>query len=341
MHPYSVDETGVADGSISKVLVTGATGFVGQALCAALDRRGIVPVRALRSTTGMQPVRANDLLVGDLSANVAWDTALQNVDAVVHLAAHVHQMNGSNEDRFREVNWLATEHLAKRAQAAGVKRFVFMSTVKVHGERTDPGSSFREGDAPAPQDAYARSKWRAEQCLEEIGSSGAMAVTILRPPLVYGPGVKANFLALLKLATTGWPLPLAGISNARSLIYVDNLVSALALALTAAPCATGVRTFLVSDQHDLSTTDLIASMRVALNRPRRLFAMPRAWLEFAGLLGGQAEKIRRLTESLRVDSGKFSAELGWHPPFTVERAVALTCDWYRATALKSAGPRAQ
>jgi nucleoside-diphosphate-sugar epimerase len=225
----------------------------------------------------------------------------------------------------RRVNRDATLALARAAQRAGVRRFVFLSTIKVNGERTGD-APFSERDTPAPADPYAQSKWEAEQGLGEIAAGGALELVVLRPPLVYGPHVKGNFLRLMKLVARRVPLPLGGVDNRRSLIYVGNLASAIERACRAA--ARG--TFLVSDGTDLSTADLLRKLGEAMGRPARLFPLPAALLGALGRAAGKGDEVRRMLESLRVDCSAARRELQWQIPFTVEQGLRETADWFAA-----------
>lgn len=258
-----------------KALVTGATGFVGKALCAGLSASGYGVVPAVRCNSGLP----HEMVVGNLDASTDWRSALSGCDAVVHLAARVHVMDDTSQNPlalYRETNTEATLNLARRAAQAGVKRFIFISTIKVNGEGRD--EPYRETDAPAPKDAYAISKWEAEQGLQRIARETGLEVVILRPPLVYGPGVKANFLRLMRTVEKGWPLPLGAIRNRRSLLYLGNFVDAIRLCVEH-PAAAG-QTFLVDDGQPVSTPDLIRAVAHAMGRPARLLS--------AGGAGGRA-----------------------------------------------------
>jgi UDP-glucose 4-epimerase len=273
-------------------------------------------------------------VVGDLTAWVDGDSSafprndlggsmFAGVDVVVHLAARVHVMDDMDQNplaSYRATNLDATPNLARQAADARVKRFVFISSIKVNGEGGD--AAYREIDAPAPADAYAISKWEAEQGLWRIARETGLEVVILRPPLVYGPGVKANFLRLMQLIQKGWPLPLGAIRNRRSLLYLGNLVDAIRLCAEH-PAAAG-QTFLLDDGEAVSTPDLIRAVAHAMGRTARLPAVPVRVIEFAGVLLGKRAAVARLTGSLWVDSSLIRSQLNWTPPYSMEAGLAAT-----------------
>jgi nucleoside-diphosphate-sugar epimerase len=246
-----------------KVLVTGSNGFVGRAVLKQLNvMKGLQAVGVVRHTAGF--TGATVVKVGDLTAQTDWSFALADADAIVHHAARVHVMQETEIDpltSFRAVNVEGTLNLASQAAAAGVKRFVFISSVKVHGESTQPGRAFTEADAPNPEDAYGQSKHEAEMGLRQLSTDTGMEVVIIRPPLVYGPGVKANFAALMRAVQRGWPLPLGAVHNLRSLVALSNLADFIVSCITHPQAAH--QTFLVSDGQDLSTTELVRGMAQA------------------------------------------------------------------------------
>ena len=311
-------------------LVTGGTGFVGRALCARLVAEGFLvrasvraPASGLGLSSGMEAVTT-----GDLAPDTRWEEALSGVDVVFHLAARVHMMRETAPDpepEYRRVNVAATEHLARRAAAARVRRFIFVSTTKVLGEGRD--APYSDADPPAPEDAYGRSKWEAEKVLQSVSAETGLHVIVVRPPLVYGPGVKANFLRLLKAVDRGLPLPFGSIRNRRSLVLVDNLADALR-SCAMAPLA-GNRTFLVSDGEDVSTAELARRMARALGRPARLLPVPPSLLRAGARLLGRGSAAERLTGSLTVDSRGIREALDWRPPFDLDTGLARTAEWYR------------
>ncbi len=310
-------------------LVTGANGFVGQALCKEMLRRGWRVRGALRQA-GHLTVGTEPLIVGNIDGNTDWSVALRGIDVVIHLAARVHVMKDIAADplaKFLKVNLHGTANLARQAARAGVKRFVYVSSIKVNGEGTTGMQAFSESDEPDPQDPYAISKWRAEQDLQHIAQETGLEAVIVRPPLVYGPGVKGNFISLVAAIDRGIPLPLAGANNLRSLVYVGNLVDALIVCATH-PDAAG-QTYLVSDGDDVSTAMLVEKIAQALGRNSRSFYFPPALLRAMAVVLRRAEQVDRLFGSLRADDKKIRRELVCSPPYTLEQGLRATADWYR------------
>ena len=308
------------------ILISGATGFVGQALVAALRAQQCSVGRALRQAIADD--EPGDVVVGDIGPDTDWLAALRDADCVVHLAARTHVLDERSADAleaYRRINVLGTIRLAQLAAAAGVRRLVFLSSVKVNGDATT-SRAYTENDAPMPQDAYGITKREAEDALRRIGSETRMEVVILRPPLVYGPGVKGNFLRLLRLIERGLPLPLASVDNRRSLIYVENLVNAI-IACVNAPAAAG-KTYLVSDGEDVSTPALIGKLATAMGRSPRLLPCPVALLNLGAAMVGKRAAAARLTGSLRVDSSRIRAELGWVPRYSLDQGLNATAQWY-------------
>ena len=311
-----------------KILVTGATGFVGTALINRLGREGFMVRAAVLAgeKTDHLPASAEKIMAPPLPDMTGYAELLRGTDAVVHLAARVHIMQDGAADpltEFRKVNVTGTERLARLAAATGVRRMVFLSSVKVHGEgRAAP---YTETDPLFPIDHYGVSKQEAEDALRRVAAETGLEVVIIRPPLVYGPGVKANFLKLLKTVRMGIPLPFGCIRNRRSLIGLGNLVDAV-LACACHPKATG-NTYLVSDGEDVSTPELARRIASALGCPARVVPVPMAIMHLAGMLTGKRAEVARLAGSLTVDTGKIRRDLGWRPPFTMEQGLAETADW--------------
>jgi len=306
------------------ILVTGSTGFIGRALIDRLhEEHAHLPVRAsCRASAGTLAPGVQSICVRDLLPDTEWSAALQRVDAVLHCAARVHVMRDASRDplsEFRQVNVQGTLNLARQAAAMGVKRFVFVSSVKVNGELTRLGSPFHAADAPAPMDAYGVSKWEAEIGLRAIAQETGMEVVIIRPPLVYGPGVKANFASMVRWLQRGIPLPLGAIHNLRSLVALDNLVD-LIITCIHHPAAAN-QTFLVSDGEDVSTTELLQRMGAALGKPARLLPVPQRLLEWGAALVGKQAVAQRLFSSLQVDISATRQLLGWTPPVSLEQGL--------------------
>jgi nucleoside-diphosphate-sugar epimerase len=312
-------------------LVTGANGFVGSALCARL-RSDFTPVRGAVRTSNSQAAGVQDIPICSVALDTDWTSALKNVGYVVHLAARVHIMNDTNTDplaEFRRVNVEGTVNLARQAATAGVKRFIFLSSVKVNGEFTQPNSPFTAADTPSPMDPYGVSKYEAEQALREIAAETGMEVVIIRPPLVYGPGVKANFESMMRWLARGVPLPLAGVTeNRRSLVALDNLVHLIFTCLRHPAAAN--QTFLVSDGEDLSTAALLRRMGEAQGSPARLFYAPVSVLELGAAILGKHSIYHRLCGSLQVDIRKTRDLLGWSPKVTVDEGLRRAAAGFRA-----------
>jgi len=273
------------------------------------------------------------VVVGDL-ADAALDAACAGADAVVHLAARTHVMQETAADAeaaYRRTNVDATRRLAEAAVRSGVRRFIFLSSIKVNGEATH-GTPYSEASRPAPEDAYGRSKLAAEQALTAAAGT-AMETVILRPPLLYGPGVKGNLLTLMRALARGIPLPLGALDNRRSLLGIENLVSALTLALTH-PAAAG-RTFLVADGEDLSSPQLARLIAAGLDTPARLLPVPAPLLRFAGALTDKRAAVARLTGSLQIDGRAIRGTLGWQPPVPAAEGLARMARWYHREVVHS------
>jgi nucleoside-diphosphate-sugar epimerase len=288
--------------------------------------------------------------ISSIGSDTDWTNTLHGVTCVIHLAARVHVMreNAQNPlEEFRKVNVAGTEHLARSAAASGVKRLVYVSSIKVNGEYTSLidasvlphsvssdfskagaiSSVFTENDDPKPQDAYGISKCEAEQVLHRVAVETGLEVVIVRPPLVYGAGVKGNFVQMLNVLFRNIPLPFASVRNLRSLVYVENLVDALIVCVIH-PAASG-QTYLISDGEDISTPDLLRQLGAAMGHPARFLPCPSALLKLAGRLVGKSAQVDRLLGSLQIDSSKIRRELGWRPPYTLQQGLQATAEWYR------------
>jgi UDP-N-acetyl-alpha-D-quinovosamine dehydrogenase len=302
-----------------RVLITGPSGFIGSALSAELTSLGHEVIPAVRRASGLR----SEVLVGDIGPNTDWTGALERVDAVVHLAARVHIMHDTATDplqAFRDVNTVGTLSLAVQAAGANVKRLIYLSTIKVNGEGSF--SPYRETDVPSPRDPYAISKYEAEQGLLELAAKGGLEVVILRPPLVYGPGVGGNFRALMNAVRDGIPLPFGGVHNQRSLLFLGSLVDAIRVCLDHPAAAN--KTYVISDGEDISTPDLIRRLARAMNRPARLLPVPRVLLAMTGRLFGKHQAMTKLLGSLTVDNSAIARDLGWNPPYNLDDGLRIT-----------------
>lgn len=321
-----------------RILVTGANGFVGTALCRRLRELGVLVRATVRNQANLPhswTSASKDLewvVLHDRSDDNETQHALESICAVVHLAARVHVMVDEASDplrEFRQVNCAWTERLARAAASQGVHRFVYLSSIKVNGEQTVV--PFTEQDPPKPQDPYGVSKWEAEQVLARVSMQTEMETVVVRSPLVYGPGVRGNFLQLLNIIRRGFPFPLASIRNQRSLVYLGNLVDAVARCAQD-PRAAG-RTYLVRDGEDLSTPELVRRLGVAMESRVCLWSCPTTFLYWMGQVAGKREIIDRLVGSLQVNSSKIQTELDWHPPFTVDAGLSETAAWFQARTM--------
>ncbi len=304
--------------------MTGANGFVGNFLCEELKDNGYTVFTATRTVNALNSDFAQ-CIIGSVNGNTDWSSCLNAIDLVIHLAARVHVMNDTSADplaEFRQVNVDGTLNLARQAARAGVKRFIFVSSVKVNGEQTETAKPFTEDTVPNPQDAYGISKFEAERGLLKIAQETGMEVVIIRPPLVYGAGVKANFASMMRAVKRGIPLPLGAIHNQRSFVYVGNLVSMMMCCIDHPAAANQV--FLVSDGHDLSTTELLRACASALGVSARLLPVPQKLLELGAAVLGKHAVAQRLCGNLQVDISKARSLLGWTPPFSVAEGLKAT-----------------
>lgn len=318
---------------MTAILVTGANGFIGVSLCHDLVLRAYKVKGATRLATVLGG-NVENCLVKTLDETTDWSGALQNIEVVVHLAARVHVMRDSSSnplDEFRRTNVAGTENLARQAALAGVRRLVYVSSIKVNGEEQAGERAYSELDVAAPQDPYGISKWEAEQALHQVAQETGLEVVVVRPPLVYGAGVKGNFIQMMRMVARGIPLPLGIVNNQRDLIYVGNLVDALIICATH-PSAAG-QTYLVRDGESVSTTELLQRLAHVLDVPARLIPAPASLLRLAGRLSGKSAQIGRLLGSLRVDDAKIRRELGWTPPYSLQQGLRATATWYNSIKL--------
>lgn len=315
---------------MSSILITGATGFVGQYLVKELIKNNYsisVTIRKAEDKNKL-PEKVNSFVVNSLNDTLPLEF-LQNQEVIIYLAARVHQMNdnaSSSLEAYREINTYAPISLAQQAVQNGVKRFIYLSSIKVNGEGTLK-TPYKENDKPNPVDPYGQSKWETEQRLFKLAEETGLEVVIIRPPLVYGAGVKANFLQLIKIISKGLPLPLGGINNSRSLVYVGNLVDAIITCIDRTEAKN--QTFIVSDGEDLSTPELIRRIGKAMNKTPLLLPIPSSLIKIGTKLLGKGEAGDRLLGSLQVDSSKIRETLNWRSPYTVDEGLKITADWFK------------
>lgn len=312
-----------------KVLLTGGSGFIGRAVCERLSSESEIELFPIVRSAENSAPGMNCGVVRDISAKTPWQELLSGVDLIIHTAARVHVMNDSAADpmaEFRRINVDGTLNLARQAAEAGVKRFVFLSSIKVNGDNTKPGMAFRADDPPAPADPYGKSKHEAELELQRLSQVSGMEVVVIRPPLVYGPRVRANFLAMMRWIDKGWPVPLGNVDNRRSLVALDNLVDLIRTCCVHPAAANQV--LLVSDDEDVSTNELLRRIGVALRKPVRFLPIPSGLVRtLAGFTGKQAQ-VGRMLGSLQVDIGKTHKLLGWSPVVNMEEALQDTVRHY-------------
>jgi len=315
---------------MTKILITGATGFVGRALFENLMFKKKYLVHLTTRTNQEKLFEGGKTFnIGEIDSNTNWKDALNGVSCIVHCAARAHMMEKKQTDSlnsYSRINVDGTRNLANQAVGIGIKRFIFLSSVKVNGEETIASKSFKYDDIPQPEDAYGISKWEAEQALLEISKKTGLELVIIRVPLIYGVGVKGNFLRLLDLIYKQIPLPLFNINNSRSFIGLDNLVDLITHCIDH-PKATG-KTFLVSDGEDISTPDLIRKLSQIMGRSTRLFSFPISIFKLVGYLIGKNPEVNRLIGSLRVNSSHTRKILEWNPPFSLDEGLEKTVRWY-------------
>lgn len=312
---------------MSSFLVTGANGFIGRHLVSTLAQRGFAVKQAVRQKTELTD---GIYAIGDIGPNTDWDSALDHVDIVVHLAARVHCLDHKtavSANEYKITNVLGTERLARRAAANGVRRLVYLSSIGVNGSQSGTGI-FAEDDRPDPYDAYTSSKWEAEKILGTVAHQTGLEIVILRPPLVYGRGNPGNFLRLLRLVSSGWPLPLRAFNERRSLVFVGNLVDAIIRCAIHSDAAG--QTYLVRDGEDISTSELVQRLTELMGRSSRLFSVPPSWLRLMGMVIGKSADIDRLLNPLILDDSKIRVTLGWQPPFSLADGLRETVSWFVA-----------
>jgi nucleoside-diphosphate-sugar epimerase len=316
---------------LTSILVTGASGFVGRAVCGRALLLSFKVKGSHRSVNSgaLVPEGVEKLLMASIDGDTDWSNALDGVDTVIHLAGRVHVLGDPGPDElsiYRRMNTAATERLARMA-ATRARRFVYVSTIKVNGEETFT-TPFTESDTPKPQDAYAISKWEAEQVLRRIGAETGLEVVILRPPLVYGEGVGANFGRLIRLVERRIPLPLRSVANRRSLLFVKNLADAILWSISHPKAVS--ETFLLSDGEDISTPELVRRMADAMKLSTRMFWFPSSLLTVSARIAGKSAEAKRLFGSLTLDSTKFRLKTGWAPSYTLSQGIKETVAWYLA-----------
>ncbi len=313
----------------TRILLTGATGFIGQALLATFLKKNMETIVSLRFPSEVVPKEITQYVLGKITAKTDWSLVLEAVGIVIHAAARVHVMKDRAADpleSFRNTNTVATLNLARQAVDSGVKRFIFISSIKVNGETSLPGRPFLPDDFFIPDDPYALSKYEAEQGLLKIARDTAMEVVIIRPPLIYGPNVKANFASMIKWVNIGIPLPFGAIDNKRSLVALENLVDFIIHCLDHPKAANEI--FLISDDEDVSTTELLRKVAIALGKRSRLVPVPVSWLRSIAILLGKRNTAERLFGSLQVDSSKAWNLLDWQPVINMDAQLKKTVEAY-------------
>lgn len=313
------------------IFVTGGTGFIGSTLIKELDVKGYKVTTTIRNSEILLPSGIKKCFISDIGTEYDWNDSLKGQETVIHTAARVHIMNDRSRsalDDFRRINTIGTLNLARAASNAGVKRFIFLSSIKVNGEMTENGRPFSAEDLPMPVDPYGISKLEAEIGLKKIAENSCMEVVVIRPTMVYGPGVKGNLLSLIKIVDKRIPLPLGNVDNLRSMVALDNLIHFIICCITHVNAANQV--FLVSDGHDISTTDLVLKIGLTLNKPVIFLPIPIRVIKQVGIFFGQKKIINRLYRSLQVDISKNKEYLNWNPPIDINQEMDKMIKFYRS-----------
>ena len=314
---------------MNKILITGSTGFVGQKLCKKLILDNYSIREAVRSNSEKRLDKREIFNIGDIDKSTNWSASLKDIDCVIHCAARAHVMNENKLDTlatYRKVNVDGTRNLAEQCAKAGVKRLIFLSSIKVNGEKTKASFSFRHDDNPKPEDAYGITKWEAELALQQVSKKYEIEIVIIRAPLVYGPNVKGNFLKLINLASYRIPLPISKVNNIRSFVSVENLIDLISCCIKH-PAAAG-KIFLVSDNKDMSTPELIKKIGKAMGKSQFFIPLPVFILRFLCAIIGKSSEIERLVSNLQVDCNNTFEVLGWRPPENPDDAILKTIKWH-------------
>ena len=314
---------------MNKILITGSTGFVGQKLCKKLISDNYLIREAVRSSSKKRFDKREIFNVGGIDKSTNWSASLKDIDCVIHCAARAHVMNENKLETlaiYRKVNVDGTRNLAEQCAKAGVKRLIFLSSIKVNGEKTEESFSFRHDDNPKPKDAYGISKWEAELALQQVSKKYGIEIVIIRSPLVYGPNVKGNFLKLINIAARRIPLPISRVNNIRSFVCIENLIDLISCCIKH-PAAAG-KIFLVSDNKDMSTPELIKKISKAMGKSQYFIPIPVFILQLLGAVIGKSSEIERLVSNLQVDCNNTFEVLGWRPPVNSDDAITETIKWY-------------
>jgi UDP-glucose 4-epimerase len=314
---------------MNKILLTGSTGFIGSELLRQLKLKKYLIHTSKRSTYEEKVNGVKNFIINQIDKDTNWSEALEGVDCVIHcagVATETYKSDTSVLSYYRKINVEGTRNLAYQAAAKGVKRFIFISSIKVNGERTEGFLSFKNTDIPKPEGIYAISKWEAEQSLHSIFKQTGLEIVIIRPPVIYGQQVKGNFYRLINFIDRGFPLPFGKVNNLRSYVALDNLVDLIICCINHPRAA--AQTFLVADGEDLSTPDLIKKISFTLQKKPFLLNVPISFMKFAGNMIGKSKEINRLLSSLRLDFSYTQKLLGWKPSISIDKALPKTVNWY-------------